>query len=133
MISKTTPKTAIILAGGLGTRLEKLNPDRPKPMALVNNIPFLEYLLMYLVNLGIEIFILQVSYKYKIIQNHFGNEFRGSKLIYEIEDIPMGTGGGLIITQNVGIREQSIAPERTDASRSRKVFKARKHAPPFGR
>jgi D-glycero-alpha-D-manno-heptose 1-phosphate guanylyltransferase len=100
MISKTIPKTAIILAGGLGTRLKTLNPDRPKPMALVNNIPFLEYLLMYLVNLGIEIFILQVSYKYKIIQNHFGNEFRGSKLIYEIEDIPMGTGGGLIITEN---------------------------------
>ena len=100
MISKTTPKTAIILAGGLGTRLKTLNPERPKPMALVNNVPFLEYLLTYLVNLGIEIFILQVSYKYKIIQDHFGNEFKGSKLIYEIEDMPMGTGGGLIITEN---------------------------------
>ena len=56
MISKTKPKTAIILAGGLGTRLKTLNPDIPKPMAPVNNIPFLEYLLMYLINLGIEFY-----------------------------------------------------------------------------
>ncbi len=100
MISKNTTDTAIILAGGLGTRLKKINPDRPKPMALVDNIPFLEYLLIYLINLGIKVFILQVSFKYKIIQNYFGNKFRGSKLIYEVENKPMGTGGGLIFSDN---------------------------------
>jgi D-glycero-alpha-D-manno-heptose 1-phosphate guanylyltransferase len=100
MISNIITDTAIILAGGLGSRIKELNPDSPKPMALVNNIPFLEYLLIYLISLGIKIFILQVSFKYKVIQDYFGNSFKGSKIIYEVEDIPMGTGGGLIITDN---------------------------------
>ena len=69
-------------------------------MALINNIPFLEYLLIYLISLGIKIFILQVSFKYKVIYDYFGNSFKGSRIIYEVEDVPMGTGGGLVITEN---------------------------------
>lgn len=98
MIYNQKPTTAIILAGGLGTRIKHLNPNSPKPMILINKIPFLEYLLTYLIHLGINTFILQVCYQHKIIQGYFGEWFKGAKLIYEIEDIPMGTGGGLILS-----------------------------------
>ena len=99
MILSNSTNTAIILAGGLGSRLKKINPLYPKPMALINNIPFLEYLLIYWSNLGIKTFILQVSYKYEIIKNHFGNSFRGIKIIYEVEKYPLGTGGGMILSE----------------------------------
>ena len=46
-------KTAIILAGGLGTRLRTLVNDRPKPMAPIKEIPFLHYLLNYWEKQGI--------------------------------------------------------------------------------
>ena len=99
MTLSNSTNTAIILAGGLGSRLKEINPFYPKPMALINNIPFLEYLLLYWGNLGIEIFILQVSYKYEIIKNHFGNSYKGFKIIYEIETSPMGTGGGMVLSE----------------------------------
>ena len=41
-------KEAIVLAGGFGTRLQSVVSDVPKPMAPVNNKPFLEYILNYL-------------------------------------------------------------------------------------
>lgn len=88
-------KTAIILAGGLGTRLREVVPNVPKPMAIINGRPFLEYLLDYWISQGILRFILSVGYKYEIIQNYFGTQYRNAKIEYVIEDHPLGTGGGL--------------------------------------
>jgi len=86
---------AIILAGGLGLRLKSVNPDLPKPMAVINGRPFLQYLLDYLKRYGATRIILSVGYKNEIIKNFFGNEYRGMKVVYSIEDKPLGTGGGL--------------------------------------
>ena len=48
-------KQAVILAGGLGTRLMPLTKNKPKPMVLVNNSPFLEYLIDLLKDNGIQV------------------------------------------------------------------------------
>jgi len=86
---------AIILAGGFGTRLKNIISDVPKPMAPINNIPFLEYLLNYLLNNNIDHFILAVGYKHKIIQTYFGNSFKGVPISYSIEKTPLKTGGAI--------------------------------------
>jgi len=86
---------AIILAGGLGTRLKGVIGEIPKPMALINNTPFLEYLLQNLNYSIIDEVILSVGYKYEVIEKYFGNEFNGIPLKYSIEQKPLGTGGGI--------------------------------------
>jgi len=88
-------KEAIILAGGLGTRLRKVVKDIPKPMADVNGKPFLEYLLAYLVKQGIKKIILSVGYKHEVIKTYFGNSFLGMEIVYSVETEPLGTGGGI--------------------------------------
>jgi D-glycero-alpha-D-manno-heptose 1-phosphate guanylyltransferase len=86
---------AIVLAGGLGTRLSGITSDIPKPMAKVGARPFLEYLLDYLVEQGAEQAVLAVSHKWEVIRKHFGNTYRGISLKYSIEDEPLGTGGAI--------------------------------------
>lgn len=91
---------AIILAGGLGTRLRSVVSDRPKPMALVNNKPFLEHLIDNLVKYNYTEIILAVGYKYKYIFDYFNNinyeNKNNIKLYYSIENQPLGTGGALL-------------------------------------
>ncbi|MHB8453172.1 MAG: nucleotidyltransferase family protein [Acidiferrobacterales bacterium] len=93
MIS-SRPKEAIILAGGLGTRLRSVVGDRPKPMALICGRPFLEYLMDYWVEQGISRFVLSVGYLAETIRSHFGNYYHGCSIEYVEEVVPLGTGGG---------------------------------------
>lgn len=87
--------TAIILAGGFGTRLQSVVADVPKPMAPVAGKPFLEYLLHYARLNGITKAILSVGYKHEVIVNYFGNQYKELYLHYAIEDQPLGTGGAI--------------------------------------
>lgn len=89
--------TAIILAGGLGTRLRETVPDLPKPMAPINGRPFLEHQLDYWIGQGVKRFVLSVGYRHKVIVDHFGATYRGIPLDYAIESSPLGTGGGLLL------------------------------------
>lgn len=52
---------AILLAGGLGTRLRSVVSDRPKPMALIENRPFMEYVVHELSKYGVTDIILQLD------------------------------------------------------------------------
>lgn len=88
---------AIILAGGLGTRLRSLVSDQPKPMANINNKPFLYYQMRYWAGQGVSKFILSVGYKSEIIIENIGNSFLGIPVEYSIENSPLGTGGGLLL------------------------------------
>jgi len=88
-------KEAIVLAGGLGTRLKGIISDIPKPMAPVANKPFLIYIFNYLKKQGIERIILSVGYKYEVIQDYFSNNYEGIDLVYSVENEPLGTGGGI--------------------------------------
>ncbi|ELL5305903.1 nucleotidyltransferase family protein [Campylobacter jejuni] len=86
---------AIILCGGLGTRLKSVIKDIPKPMAPINDKSFLEFIFEYLKKQGIKEVILAVSYKYEVIQEYFKDEFLGIKIKYSIEKEPLGTGGAI--------------------------------------
>ncbi|MBZ7973165.1 nucleotidyltransferase family protein [Campylobacter molothri] len=86
---------AIVLCGGLGTRLKSVIKDIPKPMAPINNKPFLEFIFTYLKKQKIDEIILAVSYKYEIIQEYFKDEFLNIKVRYSIEKEPLGTGGAI--------------------------------------
>lgn len=89
---------ALILAGGLGTRLRSVVSDVPKPMAPVNDRPFLEFLLDFWIENGVDRFVLAVSYRHEIIQSHFGFHYRGVPLDYSVEETPLGTGGGIFLS-----------------------------------
>ena len=70
------PKEAIILAGGLGTRLRSTVPDLPKCMAPVAGRPFLSYVIDYLRMQGIERFIFSLGYKWGLIEEFLQKTFR---------------------------------------------------------
>ncbi|EAK0446860.1 D-glycero-D-manno-heptose 1-phosphate guanosyltransferase [Campylobacter lari] len=86
---------AIVLAGGLGTRLKSVVQDLPKPMAPINGKPFLTFVLEYLKKQGITEVVLSVSYKYELIQEYFKEEFEGMRIRYNIEKELLGTGGAI--------------------------------------
>ena len=90
---------ALIFAGGLGTRLRSVVDDRPKPMAEVAGRPFLVYLMRYWSNQGIKKFILLVGYRAEQIKCYFGSTFEGCEVEYVQEQVPMGTGGALLLCQ----------------------------------
>lgn len=86
---------AIILAGGFGTRLQSVVSDVPKPMAPINDIPFLNYIFDYLKFYKIEHVVLSTSYLSEKISQYYKNEFNGIKISYTKEETPLGTGGGI--------------------------------------
>ena len=88
--------TAIILAGGLGTRLKKVVQDLPKPMALIRGRPFLEYQMDFWISQGVTKFILSVGYLKQTIIDHFGDSYHTASINYFVEDDPLGTGGALL-------------------------------------
>lgn len=96
-----TTKEAIILCGGLGTRLRSVISDVPKPMAPIKNKPFLAFVLEYLKKQNISRVVLAVSYKYEIIQEYFGNSYLGIQILYSIEKEPLGTGGAILEALNL--------------------------------
>ncbi len=88
----------IILAGGMGKRLRKSVPDIPKPMAPVNDKPFLFYLLKWLKKYHVEKIVLSTGYKHESLFEYFGNLFENIPLIYIREEKPLGTGGAVVKT-----------------------------------
>ncbi|MBX3326781.1 MAG: nucleotidyltransferase family protein [Nitrospira sp.] len=89
--------SAVILAGGLGTRLRSVVSDLPKPMAPIGGRPFLEYQLDYWISQGISRFVLSVGYRHEAITGHFGSRYKGIQLDYAVEEHPLGTGGGFLL------------------------------------
>ena len=94
MASNSKP-TAIILAGGLGTRLRAVVEDRPKVLAEVNGHPFLQYLLDQLIDWQIQDVVLCTGYLGDQIESHFGRQYRNLRLHYSQEHQPLGTAGAL--------------------------------------
>ncbi|MDP4281436.1 MAG: nucleotidyltransferase family protein [Bacteroidota bacterium] len=86
---------AIVLAGGLGTRLRGVVNELPKSMAGINGRPFLEYLLNYLSGQQISRIILSVGYKNEAIRDFFGDHFKSIPIEYAVEKEPLGTGGAI--------------------------------------
>lgn len=91
---------AIVLAGGMGTRLRSIVSDLPKPMANIQADPFLVYVLRNLVRQGISDVILSVGYKHEAIIGYFGDNFENLRIHYCIEEEPLGTGGAIRMALN---------------------------------
>ena len=87
--------TAVLLAGGFGTRLRSVVSDRPKALAEVAGRPFLEYLFDQLRHGGIESAVISSGYLGEQIESRYGADFEGLKLSYSRETTPLGTGGAL--------------------------------------
>lgn len=88
-------KEAIILAGGLGTRLKDTVPYLPKCMAPVAERPFLFHVINYLRSQGIEQFIFSLGYKHDSIEDYLNDQFATLKYTCVVEEEPLGTGGAI--------------------------------------
>lgn len=88
-------KEAIILAGGLGTRLRSAVPDLPKCMAPVHGRPFIAYVTDHLASQGIEHFIFSLGYMSEAFTEFIAEEFPDGNATIVIEESPLGTGGAI--------------------------------------
>ena len=113
-------KPLIILAGGFGTRLQSILNGLPKPLANINGVPFLQYLLQNWINKGFNDFIFSLHFESnKIIDflesqklNHINCKIR-----YVVEPTPMGTGGAIsFLLEKVEIEKLYQAKEAEKAS-----------------
>lgn len=87
---------AVILAGGMGTRLSSVVSDRPKPMALVEKKPFLEYTIKLLKENGIREIIMAVGYMGGMIEEYFKDGSAWNlKITYSYEKDQLGTAGAI--------------------------------------
>jgi D-glycero-alpha-D-manno-heptose 1-phosphate guanylyltransferase len=98
---------AIILAGGLGTRLASRLSGVPKPMAPIAGRPFLDILLNQLKEAGCTRVLLSVGHLHEAIRGHFGQSYGGMRIDYAIEETPLGTGGAI---------RNALAQAREDAA-----------------
>jgi len=95
-ISPDLPYQAVIMVGGLGSRLGDLTSTCPKPLLPVGGRPVLETLLLNLKNAGIREIHLAVNYKSEMIEDYFGNGQKiGLKIDYIKEMEKLGTAGAL--------------------------------------
>lgn len=86
---------AVILAGGIGSRLRSVVADRPKVLAAVNGRPFITYLLDQLADAGVASVVISTGYMADKVEAELGPAFRNVRLAYSRECDPLGTGGGL--------------------------------------
>ena len=89
-------QSAILLVGGLGTRLQPLTNQIPKPMLPVAGIPFTEHQIVKAQRAGITEIVLATSYLAEVFEPYFGNGERfGIKISYSVEESALGTGGAI--------------------------------------
>ena len=89
--------TAVILAGGFGTRIKHLLGDLPKPMAPVNGKPFLEWVVRWLAAQNIRRVVLSTGYLSEVIEKHFASQpVAGVTVSCVPETTPLGTAGGFL-------------------------------------
>ncbi len=94
------PLTAVVMAGGSGTRLRPLTDDRPKPMLPMGDRPLLEHIVDRLRMAGIRRLNITRHYKGNVIEDHFGDgrDF-GVDIRYVDEKKPLGTAGALSLME----------------------------------
>ncbi len=86
---------AVVLAGGLGTRLRAVVSDVPKPLAPVAGRPFLAWLLDRLAMQGMRRVVLATGHMAERVEAAIGMRWAGMEIAYSVEDKPLGTGGAL--------------------------------------
>lgn len=94
-MSNLSGVTALVLAGGLGTRLRPVLSDRPKALAPVAGRAFIFFLLDRLASIGIRKTVLCTGYLAPMIRHAVGDEHHGMQIEYSVEELALGTGGAL--------------------------------------
>jgi D-glycero-alpha-D-manno-heptose 1-phosphate guanylyltransferase len=102
-------KEAIILAGGLGTRLRSAVPELPKCMAPVAGKPFLAYVIHYLRKQGIEKFIFALGYKNELFNDFINSALPSNDYLLSIENEPLGTGGAIKLACSKATQDTVLA------------------------
>jgi len=87
--------TAVILAGGRGTRLRSIVSDKPKVLAKILGRPFLTFLLDQLESASISNVVLCTGYMSEEIHKKIGTVYKSLRIVYSREKAPLGTGGAL--------------------------------------
>jgi D-glycero-alpha-D-manno-heptose 1-phosphate guanylyltransferase len=101
--------TAVILAGGLGTRIQHLLPGLPKPLAPVCGRPFLEWAVCYLGRQGVRRVVLATGHLAEKVEEHFAAQpVRGVRVACVRETQPLGTAGGFLNAVR-GVADRSVA------------------------
>ena len=96
MPSSSRLKPILILAGGKGTRLAAVNPDRPKPMIPVADHPFLYYIFKHYAEQGFSEFIVSTGHMAGVIEGYPWNQaLPGLNIRFQRESKPLGTGGAV--------------------------------------
>ncbi len=85
------------MAGGEGSRLRPLTCGRPKPLVPICNRPVLAYILDLLAEHGFQEVFLTLGYRPDEIRQTFGERYRGLTLHYTVEEVPLGTAGGVAV------------------------------------
>ena len=95
-------KKALILAGGMGTRLQPYTFFVPKPMLPLADKPLLEHLMLWLKHNGVRDIVLSVSYLSHLIEDYFEDGERwGLKISYANSESPLGIGGQILSAKNL--------------------------------
>lgn len=94
--ARDLPMSAVVMAGGYGTRLRPLTEDLPKPMIPVDGQPIMERIVGQLRDAGVRRVNVTTHYKKEVISEHFGDgRSFGVEITYVEEKEPLGTAGAL--------------------------------------
>jgi D-glycero-alpha-D-manno-heptose 1-phosphate guanylyltransferase len=107
-------REALILAGGLGTRLRTVVSDRPKPLAEVAGRPFITFLLDQLLHCGFQRVVLCVGHLGERVPSVLGKSYGALDLLYSFEQSALGTAGALRKAAGL-IREQNVVAMNGDS------------------
>ena len=108
-LKQTMPiKEAILLAGGLGTRLREAVPDLPKCMAPVAGRPFIAHVIDYWRMQGIQRFVFALGYKHEVIENYLREHYPTLSYQCVVEQEPLGTGGAIQLALQAATDEQVL-------------------------
>ena len=89
------PKSAIVLAAGLGTRMRRYNGDIPKPLVAVGGKPLIDYSLDRLADAGVERAVVNVHYMAEVLERHLAPRAKPQIVISDERGMLLGTGGGI--------------------------------------
>jgi NDP-sugar pyrophosphorylase family protein len=93
--NKLSETDAVILCGGMGSRLRSVVDDRPKPMAEIGERPFLDILIDSFAEFGLRRFVLCAGYMSDIIRDYYGNQGGSREFVISEEYKPLGTAGAI--------------------------------------
>jgi N-acetyl-alpha-D-muramate 1-phosphate uridylyltransferase len=89
------PKSAIVLAAGLGTRMRPYNGNIPKPLVAVGGKALIDYALDRLAEAGVERAVVNVHYLAETLERHLASRTRPRIVISDERGMLLGTGGGI--------------------------------------